>query len=215
MALGRTGSRRAGILTAAFLPLLVLVGCGSATQGEHGASTPPDAAAPAGAQQPAGIGATNPTPPRATGTRSSNSGANPAAAPGAKATPYATRVPFATPQSPGGQATVHTVTAGDFTQTGSTCDASGGAALFEFGSPGSGEEVTVAIHSGYTGAGTYSAPSADAYVSASHHGHTWYAQFSSSNGASITVDGGGRSGSFAFTDQVDTKERVTGVFACG
>jgi len=205
--------RRRTLDTLALLATALLAACGS-TPSSSGTPPPLGDAPVAGdaiAQQPAGAlgtapgGAPGAAQPRA-------AGAAPAQAP---ATPYATQIPFATPESPSGHATVHTISTGDFTETGSTCDAAGDAAVFEFGYPGSAEEVTVSIHTGYTGPGTYTAPSADAYVSASHHGHTWYAQFSSSKGASITVDSGGRSGSFAFTDQVDTRERVTGVFACG
>jgi len=110
---------------------------------------------------------------------------------------------------------VQTPSAGSFVITGSTCGTGNDQGDFFFGNPGSGEEVEVVIHSGYTGPGTYSATSADASVTVGHWQRTWYGQFSSDPGARITVDAGGRSGSFSFPSQVQTKETVTGTFACG
>jgi hypothetical protein len=200
----------------AVLVALAAGGCGGGAPAQ-----PLDAAARAAAAEAGAGGGSAPAAgapsssggPAQHGSGGPGSGAAAAAA-GGRATPWPTQVPFATPQSPGGHATVHAGGAG-FTETGSTCAAARDEVLFSFGTPGSGEEVTVVIHSGYRGPGTYSAPSADASVSASHQGRTWYAQFSSSSGASITVDGDGRSGSFAYIDQVGSGERVTGMFACG
>jgi len=205
--------RGAFAAAAALAALLSACGPGATNQPARQVAAASGVAAPGG-----GAPQASPVAPLAGapgGPATGASGRAHAAAAGASPAAHATSVPFATPMSLGGHATVHTGTAGDFTQTGSTCAAGPTQVVFAFGWPGSGEEVDVAIHSGYTGPGTYSAPSADAYVSASHDGHTWYAQLSSSSGASITVDPGGRSGSFRFTDQVGSREGVTGVFACG
>ena len=109
---------------------------------------------------------------------------------------------------------MQTPSAGSFVITGSTCAFGGDQADFFFGSLGSGEEVEVTIHSGYKGAGAYPATSADAGVTVGHANRTWYGQFSSDPGARITVDAGGRSGSFTFPSQVTPKETVNGTFTC-
>jgi hypothetical protein len=206
---------RAAVGTVATLALLSLVACGGGKGSGSGGSAP------------AGAGGT-PLAAVAGGT-SAPSGGSLAGAPGASvapgahahasartsATPAPTRKPFATAMTASGQARVQAPSTGAFVITGSTCGAGGGQADFFFGNPGSGEEVEVVIHSGYNGPGTYSATSADASVSVGHSQRTWYGQFSTDSGASITVDAGGRSGTFSFPSQVQTKETVTGTFVCG
>jgi hypothetical protein len=83
-----------------------------------------------------------------------------------------------------------------------------------FGRSGSGDEIDVALRSGYTGPGTYSAPSANASITVAHGGNVWYAQLSSDPGAYFVINAGGSSGRFSFPSQAGVKETLTGNFAC-
>lgn len=200
------GAGPGAILVAA----VVLTGCGSQagaprTTPASAPTSPPVAATTSSTPAPSGAA-------HATGTPSGGAAHGTSPAPGPA---QAGRVQMK-PQSPGGHASVSTSSGVQFTVTGSTCQVSGGQAVFFLGTTGSGDEVDIDIHSGYTGPGTYSGEKSDALINAEHAGTEWASSFDADPKAQLIVDPGARSGYFTYQSDVHGAiQSVTGSFVCG